>query len=410
MNNALFDWVWMRFCESHIASAPCKVNETQNRVSAFYFYFHSCVFDFMKIVHLFDSAKCILDADAAQNTLPRVQSTHVTCNERRNGKNESHIAPSLVKFHWTTTFRFPSDVDSADNGHQQRNDKHAPQNMTACINIFRLAFAWKTAFDVDIGFTLLERRVIVCVEKTNIAQAHTQPSATRTSELMDVREPIASLFCLCTKETHLFIHVWVRITNFVERNVLTRRSSSRSRSRIQSVSSHTNARKHAHTNLEFMAFLTFIIIVTLKKWAKLIVSDLNFAHISSAVSSLIEWPQQQKIVHKFHFAVRHWSHRQNTHASRPLFRVNAAYDRRPWQLHGDGRRARNEFTKWTTHLNYLHQDWQSRPKNLPSSLSYTKRFTWNGGGFLRSKKPASMCCRGSGNCDLLFDIVCLFLC
>lgn len=61
-------------------------------------------------------------------------------------------------------------------------------------------------------------------------------------------------------------------------------------------------------------------------------------------------------------------------------------------------------------FNYLHQDWQSRPKNFPSSLSYTKRFTWNGGGFLRSKKPASMCCRGSGNCDLLFDIVCCFLC
>lgn len=95
-----------------------------------------CVFIFMKIVHLIHSSECILDADATRNALPRVQCTHVTCNERRMEKNESHIAPSLVKFHWTTTFRFPSDVDFVDNGDQQRDDKYAPQKMTACINSF----------------------------------------------------------------------------------------------------------------------------------------------------------------------------------------------------------------------------------------------------------------------------------
>lgn len=136
----------------------------------------------------------------------------------------------------------------------------------------------------------------------------------------------------------------------MEENESTRRSSSRFTSKIQAVH-FTHKYTQTHTNLEFMAFQTSIIIVALKKWAKLIISDQHFAFcLFCAAPSRIEWPQKQKIVDKFYSLARHWFTSTTHTLPAHYLMVNSPCDRRPWQFYGVVVAPETNFMKLTTHL------------------------------------------------------------
>lgn len=186
----------------------------------------------------------------------------------------------------------------------------------ALIVSFRLAFGWKTAFDI---YRLhVAGAMCDCMRWKNKHRPGAHTTKRHSNDWTNGRtwaDRCVVLF-VYKRDTPVYSCMGEN-NNFVEKNVLTRRSSSRSRSRIQA---HKYTNTHTHTNLEFMAFLTYIIIVAQKKWAKLIVSDLNFAKVPWAVPSSDRMTRQQKKNRpQILFVGRRWSYRQYTHASRPLF-------------------------------------------------------------------------------------------